>query len=390
MFAALMRNLIQNCQLAVGDIGLLKIHVPKLAKLSMDRCSLPDSFRCELPILVGLQTLCLNPVCSIFQALQPIARLDSLQCLELGFGVTMDVDVTCLSSLRRLETLHVANCKLVNLHFLLNSIPLRNLDLRNVELETGLRYASTTLRNLFVDCISLAFPVLAAQNFPCLSLLSFETIDLSQGVSGLEKKDVIEKAQQFSEWVTKGPFEAVPGEEGGPFGIAAPPGFSAAFYCSLLQELLPLRRMLSKTPFLDLRNWCFCEGGLEVLGKLCGGSSKEGICLGFENVRFLASRPMLRLLRVVPSVRSVLIFNDGVLFDDTLPKDVIASLLAAQHAQRHFCINMHFSVTLDEEAVPVFKFLADQWDSVKTDIITPPVYSTLQLRLFPGNVFTYT
>eukprot|EP00983_Pelagomonas_calceolata_P079208 1154568-Pelagomonas_calceolata.AAC.10 len=332
-----------------------------------------------------------------------IGQAKKLQSLEVNIFGSGDVDIAGLSGLQELKELHLNSFPIlqgersqtgvmaINLHLVLSDIPLHHLHLMGVEMPLGVHYASTTVQSIHVESMSLAFPALAAHNFPSLKMFRFGGLNFSGLMFNFSAEQLVQEAADLVAWIVRLPSVACEWEDEKSiwtgdrqsFVLAVDHGLPARQCTSLLVQLIPLKPMLSAIQQLEIRYWHFQSEGISILGALFNSADSS---LFRENVTALKcnccqlenNRGVLDILQALPLTRTLELH--GL---QQMPFDIIAALFFAQHTSR----SVHLEVVLDRNihdydraSEGVAQHLSEQWKSLLANM-SEPQHADFNLRV---------
>ncbi|KAF5834084.1 hypothetical protein DUNSADRAFT_9398 [Dunaliella salina] len=242
-----------------------------------------------------------------------------------------------LAELRQLESLRLGNMMLHSFDKLLRGLPcLQKLSLSNVYLAPDVRLASSTLEELRLDRVGPDFPVLERDDFPALQAVFLLHLHLGNRLA--EEQSEHEKVKQVFHmacWLSKHPINALSTPTGTRMVLIGSPEFSAGLNELVLLALSPLKPCFMSCQALGVMDFSITTRALML-----------ALCNLASNVQFLDLRDsvysgevlkcgLLAAVEAMPHLQKVSVQLNSV------PRDVLAALTAAQQAGRR--LNLDFS-----------------------------------------------
>jgi hypothetical protein len=292
------------------------------------------------------------------EALACLGKLRGLKALSISLFWPPDLQVSCLSELKQLESLALHHCTPVGLNLVLRSTPsLRELCLF---IPPGEQVASDSLQTLSIESLSpSSSSLLSLSNLPSLRSISFRILNSSYSEEGgidLIKRDILKLA-------------SLPLSTLGDLDLGGNRSWSADFTLSLLLALAsiqPLSAYFSKINRLDLSNWFLVPGAMRAFAALFPSVVSITICcckyLDYDD-------GLLDAVENMKSLRSIQICMQR---SDRLPTDVIAALSFAKNSGRSLLVKLT-GVRSDPLRLHGAKIVSEQWSRMTRGLKCPDV-----------------
>ncbi|KAF5834080.1 hypothetical protein DUNSADRAFT_9394 [Dunaliella salina] len=257
--------------------------------------------------------------------------------LEYNAEYAATVHALDLAELRQLESLRLGNMTLDSFDKLLRGLPcLQKLGLSNVYLPSDVRLASSTLKELRLSDVGPDFPVLEKDDFPALQTVLLLHLHLGNRLAE-EQSEHAKVMQVFhmASWLSKHPVKAFSTPTGTRMVLNGSPELSAGLNELMLLALSPLKPCFMSCQALGVMGFSITTRALVL-----------ALCNLASNVQFLDLRDsvysgevlkcgLLAAVEAMPHLQKVSVQLNSV------PRDVLAALTAAQQAGRQ--LNLDFS-----------------------------------------------